>query len=173
MRNYLLAGTMLGIAVAMGTISAPCLAASGSGLPASLGAPAAGIIDLVVDPFGGHIKLVGGTGASVSSYQIDSAGGALDATKWASLGLSTLGSTSNSIGEGALTGVGPTLSGTSLDIGAIFRPNGAHDLAFMAFDNAGNEVEGTVTYIAVPEPTVLGILALTGMGLIARRRKIA
>lgn len=153
-------------------VTGPTLSAGAASLQA--GQPAAGKIDLIVDTATGHIQLAGGAGASLSGYEIDSASGALDPTQWSHLsGFALFGNTANTLSETNF-GTGPSLDGTSVDIGAVFRTGGAHDLTFMAFDNAGNEVEsGIVTYVAVPEPTTIGLLGLGAMTLIARRRKVA
>lgn len=134
--------------------------------------PDAGKINLTVFSDTGVVQLEGGTGASLSGYEIDSPSGALDPTQWTHLsGFALFGNTANTLSETNF-GTGPSLSNTAVELGSVFRPGGAHDLTFMAFDNAGNEVEsGIVTYTAVPEPVSLGLLGLGALGLMTRRRR--
>lgn len=152
-----------GLIFSLGLIVETCLG-SASLFPEA-GAVPAGMVGFYVNPWTGDVWLTGGTGATISSYEIDSASGSLDHTKWVSLGagMTSLNSTDFSIAEGTL-GTGPSLSGSSADLGAVFRIGGTHDLELMAFDNAGNEIDWC------PEPASLTFLGLAAVALTARRR---
>ncbi len=150
---------------------------------------------LVVNTSTGDVRLMLGSTASLSSYEIDSASGSLVTANLHSLasqfsgdGFSSYADKAKSISEATL-GNGPTASQTTpgangqyyIDFGNIFNVHGTRDLSYLAFDNAGNEIDGTTgagqpaIYIGgtIPEPATLGLLAIGGVALVSRRRKRA
>jgi hypothetical protein len=140
--------------------------------PAS--SPDPGQIRLLIYTDTGEIVLDGGFSAIVSSYEIYSASGSLVSGNWLSLGgFLTFSSTSNDLAQADITGGGMSIDGTQVSLGNIFHSGGTQDIVFTAFDDVGNQVDIGVTYAAVPEPTVVALVAMGGAVLLlgsVRRR---
>jgi hypothetical protein len=148
-------------------------------------APAAGTLELDVDPTTGDAVLNSG-GVSFSTIQITSNSNQLIPANWKSI-TSTYGGSSrgwfeagrqnNILAEARFSGFDQLAAGATLDYGNVFTPNGTRDLVFTySVDNGtgvGTQQTGNVVYASstTPEPASLGLVGVAAVGLLARKRR--
>jgi hypothetical protein len=177
-------GPTAGGAAAAATAAATAAAVTLTG-SASAAAPAAGTVELDVDPTTGDAVLNSG-GLSISTVQITSNGNQLVPANWKSItgtyggssrGWFEAGRQNNILAEARFSGFDQLAAGSTLDYGNVFTPNGIRDLVFTySIDNGtgvGTQVTGNVVYAsaATPEPAALSLVGVAAAGLLGRRRR--
>jgi hypothetical protein len=148
----------------------------------------AGKLTLAINTVTGDAKLFGyePTVVTVNSYEIDSKEHDLNSAAWNSLSLQGVTATSggggwtvyeqdnssvaeSTSGAKSYNNVGTGSAGPVFDIGDIYTPGTPQDLVFTAYNSGFNEDDAAVQYYT-PEPGSFGLIILSGLGLLRRRR---